>query len=145
MASEPKTKPTGASVDDFLRTGNPKRADEGFAAKQMLEEITGEPAEMWGPSIVGFGRYSYIGPNKKPVEWPMIGFSPRKAEFVFYFKPEFEGREELLAKVGKYRDGVSCVYFKKLADADPAVLRQLAEASYRATQAAVAAGGYTGC
>ena len=101
----------------------------------MLEEITGKPAEMWGPSIVGFDRYSYIGPNRKPVEWPMIGFSPRKAEFVFYFKPEFEGRDRLLARVGKYRDGVSCVYFRKLSDADPAVLRELAERSYQATRA----------
>ena len=134
MASEPKTKPTGASVDDFLRSADPRRVEEGFAAKAMLEEITGQPAEMWGPSIVGFDRYSYIGPNKKPAEWPMIGFSPRKAEFVFYFKPSFEGRDELLARVGKYRDGVSCVYFRKLSDADPAVLRQLAEASYRATK-----------
>jgi len=144
MASEPKTKPTGASVDDFLRAADPRRVEEGFAAKAMLEEITGQPAEMWGPSIVGFGRYSYLGPSKKPVEWPMIGFSPRKAEFVFYFSPMFPERDSLLARVGKYRDGVSCVYFKKLADADPAVLRQLAQASYRATQAARAA-GVTGC
>ncbi len=145
MASEPKTKPTGASVDDFLRSADPRRVEEGFAARAMLEEITGKPAEMWGPSIVGFDRFSYIGPNKKPVEWPMIGFSPRKAEFVFYFQPKFEGRDELLARVGKYRDGVSCVYFKKLSDADPAVLRELAETSYAATRAAIAAGGYTGC
>jgi len=145
MASEPKTKPTDASVDDFLRTANPKRVEEGFFAKQMLEEITGKPAEMWGPSIVGFDRYTYIGPNKKPVEWPMIGFSPRKAEFVFYFQPEFEGRDELLARVGNSRDGVSCVYFRKLADADPAVLRELAERSYAATRAKVAAGGFKGC
>lgn len=144
MASEPKTRPTGASVDDFLRSTFPNRVEEGFAAKAMLEAITGKPAEMWGPSIVGFDRYSYIGPNKKPAEWPMIGFSPRKAEFVFYFKPTFEERDGLLAKVGKYRDGVSCVYFKKLSDADPAALRELAEASFRATQAAVKA-GQTGC
>ena len=140
MASEPKTKPTGASVDDFIRSAEPRRVEEGFAAKKMLEEVTGKPAEMWGPSIVGFDRYACLGPNKKPVEWPMIGFSPRKAEFVFYFKPTFEGRDELLARVGKYRDGVSCVYFRKLADADPAVLRQLAERSYAATRAAVKSG-----
>ncbi len=145
MASEPKTKPTGASVDDFLRSAAPRRVEEGFAAKAMLEEITGEPAEMWGPSIVGFGRYSYIGPNKKPVEWPMIGFSPRKAEFVFYFQPEFDGRDDMLARVGNSRDGVSCVYFKKLSDADPAALRELAEASWRATRARIAAGGFKGC
>lgn len=145
MASEPKTRPTGASVDDFLRSADPKRVEEGFFAKQMLEAVTGKPAEMWGPSIVGFDRYTYIGPNKKPVEWPMIGFSPRKAEFVFYFRPEFDGRDELLAKVGKYRDGVSCVYFRKLADADPAVLRQLAETSYAATLAAHAAGDKADC
>lgn len=142
MASEPKTKPTGASVDDFLRSADPRRVEEGFAAKAMLEEITGEPAEMWGPSIVGFGRYVIAG--KKPVEWPLIGFSPRKAEFVFYFQPTFEGRDELLAKVGKSRDGVSCVYFKKLSDADPATLRRFADAAYKAAQAAHA-NGEKGC
>jgi hypothetical protein len=132
MGAEPKTKPTGENVDDFLnRIEDPRRREDAFAARAMLETITGKPAEMWGPSIVGFDRYSYLGPNKKPVEWPMAAFSPRKAELVFCISGGLKERGDLLAKLGKHRVGGGCLYIKRLSDVDAGVLRALTEWSYR--------------
>ncbi len=131
MASEPKTKPTGASVEDFLNAVEaPGRREDGFAMRALLGEITGKPAEMWGPSIVGFDRYPMKYANGTTQEWPMIGFSPRKAEMVLYFTGAVKGRADLLAKLGKHRVGGGCLYVKRLSDLDPAVLRELAAWSY---------------
>ncbi|MDG2527610.1 DUF1801 domain-containing protein [Caulobacter endophyticus] len=127
MASEPKTRPTDASVDDFLAASPPARQADAAVVRDLLAEIAGAPAVMWGPSIVGFGSYSTGG--AKPMDWPLLGFSPRKTELVLYFASDFPEREALLAKLGKHRSAVSCVYIKRLADVDLAVLRRLAQAS----------------
>lgn len=125
MASEPKTKPTDASVDDFITAvENPTRRADAETVRAMLEEVTGEKPVMWGPSIVGFG--SYRGPTG---DWPITGFSPRKAQTVVYLMPGFEGQAELLARLGKHSIGASCLYIKKLADVDLGVLREMVEAS----------------
>lgn len=124
--AEPKTKPTGANVEAFLDAVEaPGRREDGFAMLRLLGEITGEPAEMWGPSIVGFGRYGATDARGKVTDWPRIGFSPRKAELVVYLMPGGANRPDLLSRLGKHRIGASCLYLKRLADADPAVLRDL--------------------
>lgn len=135
--SEPKTKPTGASVEDFLNAVEaPGRREDGFAALKLLSEVTGQPAEMWGPTIVGFDRYPLKYSGGKVHEWPMIGFSPRKAEMVFYFTGAVKERGDLLAKLGKHRVGGGCLYVKRMSDLDPAVLRELADWSYAAMRKA---------
>ena len=129
--AEPKTKPTGASVDDFLNAVEaPGRREDGFAMLKLLGEITGKPAEMWGPSIVGFDRYPLKYANGTTQEWPMIGFSPRKADLVLYFTGAVKQRGDLLARLGKHRIGGGCLYVKRLSDLDPAALRELAAWSY---------------
>ncbi len=138
MAAEPKTRPTDASVDDFLAASPSVRQADAAVVRDLLAEIAGAPAVMWGPSIVGFGSYSTGG--AKPVDWPLLGFSPRKTELVLYFASDFPERETLLAKLGKHRSAVSCVYVKHLADIDLAVLRQLAQASAAWTRS-----GHTSC
>lgn len=133
--AEPKTKPTGASVEAFLDAVEaPGRRADGFAMLALLGEITGKPAEMWGPSIVGFDRYPLKYSDGKTLEWPMIGFSPRKAELVLYFTGAVKERSDLLAKLGKHRVGGGCLYVKRLSDLDPAVLRELAAWSYAKVQ-----------
>lgn len=133
--AEPKTRPTGESVEAFLDAiEDPVRRADGYAALKLLGEITGKPAEMWGPSIVGFDRYRYAGPKGKPVEWPMAAFSPRKAELVFYVSGGLKSRAELLARLGKHRVGGGCLYIKRLADIDQNVLRELAAWSYALMQ-----------
>lgn len=131
MPAEPKTRPTDASVDDFLAAvEHPQRRADGFATRDLLAELTGEPAVMWGPSIVGFGTY-----QGSTGAWPVAGFSPRKADLVIYLKGGWtELRPDLAARLGKYRTGVSCLYVKRLSDLDPQVLRELCAWSITSTR-----------
>lgn len=131
MASTPKTRPTDVPPEAFIAAvPQAARREDAQAMLALLREVSGEPAVMWGPSIVGFG--SHRGPTG---DWPVIGFSPRKAETVVYLAPAFDGKAELLARLGPHRDGVSCLYLKRLADVDAAVLRELCERSVHATRA----------
>ena len=130
--SELKTRPTAASVPEFLgQQGDQRRAD-CEAVLRMMEAGTGEGAEMWGAAIVGFGRYAYTGSNRKTFEWPNVGFSPRKNDLTLYLMPGFEQRAELLGRLGKHKTGKSCLYLKKLADVDAGVLRAIIEGCARA-------------
>ena len=129
--SELKTRPTTASVSEFLALQPDQRRVDCEAVLAMMEAATGEQAEMWGAAIVGFGRYAYSGSSKKVMEWPIVGFSPRKTDLTLYLMPGFEGRAELMAKLGKHKTGKSCLYLKKLADVDAGVLRELIDCSVR--------------
>ncbi|HEY0052325.1 MAG TPA: DUF1801 domain-containing protein [Caulobacteraceae bacterium] len=123
MPTEPKTRPTGASVADFIAAvPDARRRADAERALALLSEVSGEPAVMWGPSIVGFG--SYRGPTG---DWPVIGFSPRKAETVLYILPGFDERADLMERLGWPRTGVSCLYLKRLDGVDQDALRELAE------------------
>ena len=129
--SELKTRPTAASVAEFLAQQGDQRRADCEAVLRMMEAVTGERAEMWGAAIVGFGRYAYRGSSKKAMEWPIIGFSPRKNDLTLYLMPGFEGRAELMARLGKHKTGKSCLYLKTLADVDARVLRELIDYSVR--------------
>ncbi len=126
--AEPKTRPTGASVDDFINSvDHAGRREDGFAVLSMLRDVTGQPAEMWGPSIVGFGRYPLSYADGSRAEWPRIGFSPRKANMVLYVLTGDEKEAELLSRLGKHKTGNSCLYLGRLKDVDQDVLRRLCE------------------
>ncbi len=129
--SELKTRPTAASVAEFLAQQGDQRRADCEAVLRMMEAATGERAEMWGAAIVGFGRYAYSGSSKKVMEWPIIEFSPRKNDLTLYLMPGFEGRAELMARLGKHKTGKSCLYLKTLADVDARVLRELIDYSVR--------------
>ena len=128
--AELKTKPTTARVDAFLRAipDKVRRADCLTVAKLMKQATKAEP-EMWGPSIVGFGRYKYANPRGLEREWFLTGFSPRKNDLTLYLMSGFGKQKLLLSKLGKYKTGVACLYLKRLADVDINVLRQLIAAS----------------
>ena len=127
MAYEAKTKPTETSVADFIAAvENPVRRADAETVLALLEEISGEPATMWGPSIIGFGKYHYRYDSGHEGDAPRIGFSPRKAQTVLYILGGFEGQDELLARLGKAKTSVACLYVNKLADVDMAVLREIA-------------------
>ncbi|WP_296816078.1 DUF1801 domain-containing protein [Brevundimonas sp.] len=135
MAAEPKTKPTDVPVEDFIAAvDNPTRRADALVVRDMLAEVTGEQPVMWGPSIIGYG--SYRGPTG---DWPITGFSPRKANTVLYVLG-FPGQDELLARLGKHKTGNACLYINRLSDVDLGVLRQIAERSVAATRA-----GKAGC
>ena len=131
--AEVKTKPTDASVDAFLDgVAHPVRRADGKAVRAMMERVTGEPAVMWGPSIVGFGRYHYRYASGHEGDMCRIGFSPRSAKLVLYLGG-FPDYEALLAQLGKYTRSKACLYLTKLADVDPAVLEDIVRRSYAAT------------
>ena len=123
---ENKTKPTDASIDDYIasRADEPRRAD-CRALMTMLRRVTGQPPKMWGPSIVGYGSYRYTYESGRTGEAPVAGFAIRGRELVLYVDGEGARQKSLLARLGKHRMGKACLYFKQLADLDMAVLEQL--------------------
>jgi hypothetical protein len=128
--AENKTQATVARVEDFV-TGI---ADENQRADArsliaMMTRLSGEPATMWGPSIIGFGRYHYRYDSGREGEMCRIGFSPRKGQTVLYLIDGFEGHAELMAKLGKHKTGKSCLYVKRLSDIDLVVLEDMCRAS----------------
>jgi hypothetical protein len=130
--AEIKTRPTGVSVDSFLDgVDHPVRRADGRAVRAMMERVTGEPATMWGPSIIGFGRYHYRYASGHEGDMPRVGFSPRSANLVLYVGgfPEYEA---LLARLGKHKSSKACLYLGKLADVDPDVLEEIARRTYQA-------------
>lgn len=129
MAGEPKTRPTDASVDDFIAAvENPRRRADARTMNALLTEVSGEAPVMWGPAIIGYGSYlSSTG------DWPRIGFSPRKANLSLYvLMPGSEEAKPLLARLGKHKTSVACLYVNKLDDIDLDVLRELAEQTWQA-------------
>lgn len=127
--SEPKTQATDASVDDFLAAVEPaRRREEGRAVCTLMQEVTGEAPVMWGPSIVGFGRYANVTANGKSADWPRMGFSPRKGALTLYLAST-PLTEALLARLGPHTTSVACLYIKRLDQVDMGVLRDLCIAS----------------
>jgi hypothetical protein len=134
---ENKTQKTGVSVDEFLAAvPNGQRQEDGLALLAMMKDVTGLEPEMWGPSIVGFGEYHYRYESGREGDMPLAGFSPRSRSLSLYIMEGFDGYDELLARLGKHRKGVSCLYVNKLDDVDAETLRELVARSFRHVQAA---------
>mgnify|MGYP003581312551 CR=1 FL=1 len=132
--TEIKTKPTEVSVDAFLDgVPHPVRRADGKALREMVERITGEPAVMWGPSIVGFGTYHYRYDSGHEADMCRVAFSPRAANLVLYVGGFLE-YEALLAKLGKHKSSKACLYLNKLADVDLTVLDEIVRRTYEATE-----------
>ena len=130
--AELKTKPTTASVSDFLDTiDDDERRKDCLAVVKIMQKATGAKPKMWGPSIVGFGDHRYKYASGRELDWFLTGFSPRKKDLTLYIMPGFERYEELMSSLGKYKTGKSCLYIKRLADVDPTVLRTLVEDSVK--------------
>ena len=132
--AETRTRPTQASVDDFIAAVEKpvRRADAGVV-RDMMERVTGEPATMWGPSIIGFGTYHYRYASGHEGDMCRVGFSPRSANLVLYVGG-FPGFEELLGKLGKHRRSRACLYLNKLADVDPGVLEEIVRRTFMAAE-----------
>jgi hypothetical protein len=126
--AEAKTQPTNEPVADFLaRVADPKRRADCETVLAMMRRATGVEPVMWGTGIVGFGSYRYTYASGRSGDWPVIGFSPRKSDLTLYLMPGFESNQALLAKLGKHRTGVSCLYLKRLSDVDLPTLEQLVQ------------------
>src|SRR5690606_36824242 len=128
--AETKTKPTEVAVDAFINAvESPKKREDAFALKQMMEEVTGEKAKMWGPSIIGFGKYHYKYATGHEGDAPIVGFSPRKAAITLYVTVPGHEDEKLLNALGKFKKSKSCIYFNKLSDLNLDVLEQIVKSS----------------
>lgn len=131
MAAENKTKATKVSVEDFVDRVEPdQRQADARLVIDLMTRITGEPATMWGPSIIGFGLHRYRYESGREGEVCRIGFSPRKPQLVFYLGTGFPGRDAMVAELGKHTTGKGCLYVKKLSDVDMAVLERMVAASW---------------
>ena len=124
--AEPKTRPTSQPVAEFIaaQPDERRRADCQLIV-ELMTAATGVPAQMWGSGIVGWGAYLFTPSGGKPTDWPIIGFAPRKNDLTLYVLTGFPGQEALLARLGKHKTGKICLYLKKLADVDLAVLREI--------------------
>ena len=132
--SENKTKPTSASVSDFIAgIENARRRADALTALKIYKKVTGLPAVMWGPSIVGFGTHQYSYESGREGTVPAAGFSPRKANMTFYVGDQFEGAKALYARLGKHKKSVACLYVNKLDDVDLQVLHEIVAGDYAHT------------
>jgi len=130
--AEPKTKKNATSVAAFLnRIENEERRKDCRTVLAMMKQITGSKPAMWGTSIVGFGSYHYVYASGREGDWPLTGFSPRKQDLTLYIMAGFNRYKPLMAKLGKYRTGKSCLYVKRLTDIDLQVLKRLVKESVR--------------
>ncbi len=129
--SKNKTTENDGDVIAFIESvENEKRRADGYRALAMFEKITKTEAKMWGPSIIGFGKYHYQYDSGREGEMCKCGFSPRKNALTIYVMSGFPRREELMSKLGKYKTGKSCLYIKKWEDIDEKVLEEICKSDW---------------
>jgi len=123
--AEIKTKPTTVKPAAFIdAVENEQRRKDGHELAALMKKVTGKPAKMWGPTIVGFDQYHYKYASGHEGDMPITGFSPRKASLVLYLGSVLEDKM-LLSRLGKCKTGKGCLYVNKLDDIDRDVLREL--------------------
>lgn len=126
-----KTKPNNTSVSDFLDTVVPESKKlDGYKLLEIFHQVTGMPPILWGPSLIGFGRYSYSNSSGKTLEWFPVGFSPRKQSISIHLMIAHEDLEEL-PQLGKFKLGKGCIYFNKLEDVDETILSKMIFKAYQ--------------
>lgn len=133
--TEAKTKETRESVPGFIKKiPDQQKQKDSLTLVELMKKKSGVEPKMWGPSIIGFGKYHYVYESGHEGDAPLLGFSPRKTAIVVYVEPQFEQREELLKKIGKHKVTKACIYFKRLEDIDIKILEKVLVNSMRATK-----------
>ena len=127
-----KTQKTNASVTAFLKSvADDERRKDCQTLVRIMKRAVGAEPKMWGSSIVGFGHYHYKYASGRENDWFLAGFSPRKQDLTLYIMAGFDRYDALMGKLGKHKTGKSCLYLKRLADVDVAVLEELVSASVK--------------
>lgn len=130
--AEPKTRPTDASVDEFIESvDSPIRREDAKVVDAILQEITGEKPVMWGTAIIGYGSQPLKYESGRELDWPTMAFSPRKAQTTIYLMEGFDGYDKQLAALGKHKTSKGCLYITNLKNVDLDVLRQMLESSHK--------------
>jgi len=123
---ELKTKAKDASVEGFLSTiEDEKKRQDSFVLLELMKRATQIEPKLWGDSIVGFGDFHYKYASGREGDWFRVGFSPRKQALTIYLMQTQMPTSDLLARLGKYKRGVACLYVKQLEDIDLDVLEQV--------------------
>lgn len=131
----PKTKPTKVSVKSHIAAiANDEQRNDAQTLVALMREVTKQEPRMWGPSIVGFGSYHYRYASGHQGDSALAAFAVRGRELVVYIEAAFEGRDALLAKLGKHKTGKVCVYIRRLAEVDLKVLKTLVTRSIAETK-----------
>ena len=123
--AELKTKQTDVSVNEFIlnHVDSEQKKSDSFELIKIMQQLTGHLPKMWGPSMIGFGSYHYKSQRStQEGDWPLIGFSPRKAALSLYVYAGLPEQDEMLSRLGKFKRGKGCLYVKKLSDVDLDVL-----------------------
>jgi hypothetical protein len=130
--AELKTKQTNADVIEFINSfaDTEQKRQDSFALLKLMQEFTGYEPKMWGPSIIGFGSYHYKSErSRQEGDWPLVGFSPRKAAISLYVYSGLPEHGHLLKDLGKFKMGKACIYVKKLSDINQDALKNLIRAT----------------
>lgn len=136
--AELKTQKNDASVTDFINTfaDSEQKRKDAFELLKLMQDFTGFEPKMWGASIIGFGSYHYKSErSRQEGDWPLVGFSPRKAAISLYVYSGTPEQEELLKVLGKFKKGAGCIYVKKLSDINLDVLKKIMKATIEFLQA----------
>ncbi len=133
MASKNKTTSTDENVVEFINSfvDKDQKKQDSFRLIDLMRGWSGFEPKMWGPTIIGFGSYHYKYASGHEGDAPIIGFSPRKAEFSLYVVAPGNENKKLLDKLGKYKMGKACIYFKKLDDLNLDALEQISRATIK--------------
>lgn len=130
-----KTKPTKVSVESHIAAiANEEQRNDAERLVALMRKVTRQEPRMWGPSIVGFGRYHYKYASGHEGDSALAGFAARGRDLVVYIAESFEGRDDLLARLGEHKTGKVCVYIRRLADVDMRVLEKLVARSVADTK-----------
>lgn len=133
--AENKTVAHGGDPFEFIAAlDNRDQAADSREIIGIMMDVSGQPATMWGSSIVGFGSSHYRYASGREGDTPKIGFSPRKGKFAFYTAGDFRDEQALLDTLGRYELGVGCLYIRKLADVDLRVLASLLRRTYESRE-----------
>lgn len=133
--AENKTKETSESVTGFInKVDNGQKRKDSFELLELMERISGHKAKMWGPSIIGFGRYHYKYKSGHEGDAPLLGFSPRKSAISLYVFTGLEEHKHLLDDLGKFKMGKACIYVNKLSDINKEALVNLMKANMQFIQ-----------
>ena len=131
----PKTKPTEVSSESHIAAiADEGQRNDARTLVALMRRVTRREPRMWGPSIVGFGSYHYKYPSGHEGDSALAAFAARGSELVVYVAADFEGRDALLASLGKHKTGKVCVYIRRLADVDLKVLETLVARSVADTK-----------
>lgn len=123
-----KTQPTQINVAEFICTfaDTEQKQKDSFELIEIMRKVTGCEPQMWGPSMIGFGKYHYKSErSRQEGDWPLVGFSPRKAAISLYVFSGMPEHEYLLEGLGKFKKGAACIYVKKLSDINISVLKDI--------------------